>query len=157
MNTFRALGSLIAFELLLMTHAVRAIEYNVPEPEQRFGDKGWLTQIGNDHGIKFKAYLEAKRLLVTEDGIYYEGTQRVEGIDGDPHGFIRWRYRALCAVPPNKKNRLSVGLWFWDSKSNYDPNNFVEVDPANASPANAARGWYNLWWAVCREQAKSFF
>jgi hypothetical protein len=158
MTGCRMIGLLMMLAPFLAALEAKAIDYNVPEPEQRFGGKGWLTQTGNDHGIHFKAYLETKRLIIAEDGIYYEGTQRVEGVDGDPHGYLRWRYRARCAVPPSKKSTVPVGIWAWDAKSNFRADNFIEVDPrSDEASSNASRGWYNLWWAVCRGQAKSFF
>jgi hypothetical protein len=136
-----------------------AIEYNLAEPEQRFAGKGWLIDSGNDHGVVFKTYLESKQLIINEDGIYYRGTDRVEGVDGAPRGTIRWHYLARCAVPPSKIATVPIGLWVSDKHvvepaSGLEP--FMEVDLKDAAPSNAMKGWYSLWWAVCRNQARSF-
>jgi hypothetical protein len=138
--------------LLLLGKAAWAIEYNEPGAVQKFGQKGWLIEAGNDHGIRFRAYLETKQLLVAEDGIYYIGSERVEGIDGEPNGTIRWSYRARCAVRPDLKGKIAVGIYV--SGGADDSERFTEI--ANSDPANAERGWYGLWWAACRNIIKKF-
>ena len=143
--------------LMLSSADVEAIEYNVPEPEQHFAGKGWLIDSGSDHGIIFKTYLESKQLIVKEDGLYYRGTDRVEGIDGAPQGMIRWHYLTRCVVPPGMTTTVPIGLWISDThEPNSGTDNFLEMDLHNPTPPNVLRGWYNLWWAVCRNELRTF-
>jgi len=155
-SSFAALSTLLF--LLLGTASTRAIDYDVPEPEQRFGGSGWLIASGSDHGIRFKTYLESKQLIIKDDGIYYRGTQRVEGIDGNPHGIIRWHYLARCAVPPSRQTAVKIGLWVSNSATELSNNseNFMEIDLQDVTPSNVMKGWYSLWWSACRNQARSF-
>jgi hypothetical protein len=133
-----------------------AIEYNEPQPVQRFPGNGWFIQSGIDHGVEFRSYLESKRLLVAPDAIYYVGVERIETVERGTTGKITWDYRARCAVRPDLAGKVPVGV-YTSSKDISPAEQFTEVDPkAATAPDNASRGWYNLWWAACRGAAKKF-
>jgi hypothetical protein len=140
---------------LILSGAItaHAIEYNYPEPPQKYPGKGWLIDSGNDHRIHFKAYVEDKELFVTEEAIYYLGWERVEGAD-NPAGVIHWRFMATCAVRPDLKGKVPLGIAVHQTEG--DPEQFTPIDPMDEHISNASRGWHRLWWAVCRDKLKDF-
>jgi hypothetical protein len=151
----KALIVVVTTVLALHFQAAKAIEYNEPQPAQRFPGNGWLLESGVDHGVDFKSYLESKRLLVAADAIYYVGVERVETLGGAP-GKIIWQFRARCAVRPDLIGKLPIGI-YTVSKDMGQTEQFTEVDPkASEAPNSASRGWYGLWWAACKGVAKKF-
>ena len=135
-----------AASLMMIASSASAIEYNIPEPIQKLGGKGVLLEAGNDHGIKFQAYLESRQLLVTVDTIYYMGIERVEGIDGDPLGVLRWNYKARCASAPGITNSIHNGIYV---SATTVPEQFIDVtEPVVGS----TEGFHRFWWAVCRNR-----
>jgi hypothetical protein len=132
-----------------------AIEYNEPQPIQKFPGTGLLIDSGSDHGVEFKTFLENKRLMIAPDAIYYNGVERTETIEQGTSGKISWNIRARCAVRPDLASKLQIGLY---SSSSIAPGEqFTEVDPkASAVPDNASRGWYSTWWAICKGSVRKF-
>jgi hypothetical protein len=145
----------IGFLILFQAGAAQAIEYNEPQPVQKFPGKGLLIDSGSDHGVEFKTFLQTKRLLVAPDAIYYLGVERVETREPGAPDQIVWNLRARCAVRPGLVEKLPVGLYY---QSGILPTEqFTEVDPkATEAPDNASRGWYTTWWAVCTGAMKRF-
>jgi len=136
--------------------AVHAIEYNEPQPPQKFAGSGWLIDSGNDHGVEFKSFLESKRLVVAPDAIYYAGSNRIETTEQGTPGKINWDFRARCAVRPDLVGKMPVGI-YTSSKGIHPTEQFTEVNPtASSAPDNASRGWYTLWWAACKGAARKF-
>ena len=133
-----------------------AIDYNEPQLVQKFGSNGWLINSGNDHGVEFKAFLDTKRLLIAPDAIYYVGTERIETVEQGTPAKINWDFRARCAVRPDLVTKMPIGIY--SSSREINPaEQFTEVNPKTAAaPDNASRGWYALWWAVCRGAVKKF-
>jgi hypothetical protein len=146
------IGNTVVLVATLHLSAAYSIEYNEPEPVQKFSGNGWLINSGNDHGIDFKSFLETKRLLVTPDAIYYTGIQRVETIERGTPSNLKWNFRARCAVRPDMPGKIPVGIY---SSQENETEQFTEVKSGNA-PNNASRGWYTLWWAACKGVAKKF-
>jgi hypothetical protein len=148
----------IAAALALIASQVgvaQAIDYNEPQPVQRFGGNGWLISSGNDHGTTFKAFLETKSLLVAPDALYYVGVERVETVEQGTPANIHWHFRARCAVRPDLAG-IPIGI-YTSSPEIHPAEQFTEVNPkAAAAPDNASRGWYNLWWAACRGAVRKF-
>jgi hypothetical protein len=141
--------------LWLQAGAAQAIEYNEPQPVQKFPGRGLLIDSGSDHGVDFKTFLETRRLLVAPDAIYYVGVERVETKEPGAPDHIVWNLRARCAVRPDLAGKLQVGLYY---QSRILPTEqFTEVDPdATEAPDNASRGWYATWWTICRGAVKKF-
>jgi len=151
----RTITAVILF-IVAQFKGASAIEYNEPQPVQRFGGSGWLIGSGNDHGIEFKSFLETKRLLIAPDAIYYVGVERIETVEQGTPGKISWDFRARCAVRPDLLGKLPTGIYS-SSRVINPAEQFTEVNPkAVAAPDNASRGWYALWWAACRGTVKNF-
>jgi hypothetical protein len=147
-----ALGLVLSLPQL---NVAQAIEYNEPQPVQKFPGSGLLISSGNDHGVEFKAFLETKRLLVAPDAIYYVAVERVETTEQGTPGKINWDIRARCAVRPDLAGKLAIGVYSSSRISSTEQ--FTEVDPkASEVPNNASRGWYAVWWAACRGTVKKF-
>ena len=136
--------------VISQTKPVYSIEYEKLEPAIKYPGKGWLIQSGNDHGLHFHAYLQSKALMVTSDAIYYHGEELVEGAD-DPKGYIRWYFRTVCAVPDTPTSE-QLGIYF--NKGDPKTETFIPFKPNEVS--NIVRGWYALWWAVCKNELRNF-
>lgn len=147
-----SIGSATVLVATLHLSAAYGIDYNEPQPVQKFPGNGWLINSGNDHGVDFKSFLETKRLLVAPDAIYYTGIQRVETIEQGTPGTFKWNFRARCAVRPDMQGKIPVGIY---SSQENQAEQFTEVKSGDA-PNNASRGRYTLWWAACKGVAKKF-
>jgi len=152
MKLRRSIGSATILVTILHVNIAHSIDYNEPQPIQKFPGNGWLIDSGNDHGVEFKSFLETKRLLVAPDAIYYTGVERVETVEQGTSGILKWNFRARCAVRPDIQGKAPIGTY---ASQENQPEQFVAITSAQP-PNNASRSWYVLWWAACKGVAKKF-
>ena len=64
-----------------------------------------------------------------------------------------WHFIATCAVRPDLKDKdgKDVGIQVNDEGDQQ----FIPFELEQS--VSATSGWYNLWWAVCRNEVKHFY
>jgi hypothetical protein len=122
-------------------------------PVQTFGPQGRLIYSGSYKNVRFRAYLESRRPHLTSDSFFYSGTSRIEIIGQDT---IRWNFVARCGVAADLVKASPLGICYREQGHWEAAQQCIDVDLSNDTPANAEKGWYNLWWAVCKDQIRKF-